>query len=175
MERLTDFVSSEDSGKNKQSSGNRSPIYSRRKESEGEQKKRSSLKGPSSKGKAPKPNECFLYGGPHMVRECLQKQALSALTTSIHPPRLDKGKVVALSSNSSESNSDNEESQGPRMGAMRLWNTLRGQVGENIKTKPQKVGSSELMYVDIKLNGRATRAMVDTDATLNFIADREVR
>ena len=64
-----------------------------------------------------------------MVKECPQKQALNALTTSIHAPKSDKGKVVALSSSSSESNSDDEESQGPRMGAMRLLNALRGQVG----------------------------------------------
>ena len=48
------------------------------------------------------------------------------------------------------------------MGAMRLLNAIRGQVGENIKTKQQKAGSSELMYVDIKLNGQTTTAMVDT-------------
>ena len=63
-----------------------------------------------------------------MVRECPQKQALNALTASIHPPRSDKGKAVALSSSSSESSSDEEESQGPRMGAMRLLNAMRGQV-----------------------------------------------
>ena len=61
------------------------------------------------------------------------------------------------------------------MGAMRLLNAMRGQVGENNKTKQQKAGSGELMYVDIKLNGQMTRAMVDTGATHNFIADREAQ
>ena len=61
------------------------------------------------------------------------------------------------------------------MGAMRLLNALRGQVGEHMKAKPLKEGSSELMYVDIKLNGQTTRAMVDTGATHNFIADREAK
>ncbi|CAL9120466.1 unnamed protein product, partial [Musa textilis] len=61
------------------------------------------------------------------------------------------------------------------MGAMRLLNALRGQVGENLKPKQQKAGSSELMYVNIRLNGQTTRAMVDTGATHNFIADREAK
>ena len=57
------------------------------------------------------------------------------------------------------------------MGAMCLLNALRGQVGANMKAKPLKVGSSELMYMDIKLNGQTTHAMVDTGATHNFIVD----
>jgi len=42
-----------------------------------------------------------------------------------------------------------------------------------MRNKVQKAGSSELMYVDIKLNGQTTRAMVDMGATHIFIADRE--
>ncbi|CAL9081172.1 unnamed protein product [Musa textilis] len=44
-----------------------------------------------------------------------------------------------------------------------------------MKTKQQKAGSSELMYVDIKLNSQTTRAMVDTGATHNFIANQEAK
>ena len=54
-ERLIDFVSSEDLERRKQSLGNRPPKYSRGKELGGEQRKKSSHKGPSPKGKAPKP------------------------------------------------------------------------------------------------------------------------
>ena len=57
------------------------------------------------------------------------------------------------------------------MGAMYLLNAMWSQVGENMKTRLQKEGSGELMYVDIKLNGQTTRAMVDMGATYNFIAD----
>ena len=39
-----------------------------------------------------------------------------------------------------------------------------------MKAKPQKARSSELMYVDIKLNGQITHAMVDMGVTHNFIA-----
>ena len=72
-ERFTDFVSSEDPGRRKQSSSNRPPKYSRGKEPGGEQRKKSSHKGPNSKGKASKPDGCFLCGEPHMVRECPKK------------------------------------------------------------------------------------------------------
>lgn len=39
----------------------------------------------------------------------------------------------------------------------------------------EKTGSNELMYVDIQLNRRATRAMVDTCTTYNFISEVEAR
>nr|CAD1832986.1 unnamed protein product [Ananas comosus var. bracteatus] len=67
------------------------------------------------------------------------------------------------------------------MGALRLLNALKGQVGEKEKTplpkakspSPKESKHSELMYVDIKLNGKTTRAMVDTGVTHNFIATCE--
>lgn len=68
IERLTNFVSSEDLGQKKQSLKNHSSKYSQVKKSE--LKEKSSHKGSTSKGKAPKPDGCFLYGGSHMVREC---------------------------------------------------------------------------------------------------------
>ncbi|CAL9125210.1 unnamed protein product, partial [Musa textilis] len=174
-ERLTDFASSEDPRKKKQSTGNHQPRHPPGKEPRGEQRKKSFHKGSNSNGRASKPRTCFLCGGPHSVWDCPQKQALNALSAAIKTPKPDKGKAVALSSSSSESGSDDEKSQGPRMGAMRLLNALRGQVGENLKPKQQKAGSSELMYVNIRLNGQTTRAMVDTGATHNFIADREAK
>ena len=113
VESLTDFVSSEDLGKKKQSSGNCLPKYSRGKGFGSEQRKKSSHKRAKLKRQGPKPNGCFLCGGPHMVRKCPQKQALIALTTSIHPPKSDKGKAIALSLSSSESSSDDEEYKDP--------------------------------------------------------------
>ena len=95
-ERLTDFVSSEDPARRKQSLGNRPPKHSRGKKLGGEQKKKSSHKGPNPKGKTSKPGGCFLCRGPHMVRECPQKQALNALTASIHPPDRTRAKLLLL-------------------------------------------------------------------------------
>ena len=45
------------------------------------------------------------------------------------------------------------------MGAMHLLNTLQGQLGENMKRKPYKVWSNELMYMDIKFNGQTMHIM----------------
>lgn len=57
------------------------------------------------------------------------------------------------------------------MGAMCLLNMLQSQVGENIERKQPKTGNNELMYVNIKLNGRTTHAIVDINITHNFIGD----
>ncbi|KAJ8511860.1 hypothetical protein OPV22_002294 [Ensete ventricosum] len=72
-ERLTDFVSSEDSRKKKHYSGNLPSKCSRAKESGSEQKKKNFHKGPGSRGRVSKSSGCFLCGGPHKVRECPQK------------------------------------------------------------------------------------------------------
>lgn len=58
---------------------------------------------------------------------------------------------------------------------MRLLNVLWGEVYEHTKTRQHKIGSNELMYVDIKLNGRTICAMVDMNATHSFIIDQEAR
>lgn len=54
-------------------------------------------------------------------------------------------------------------------GALRLLNALKAQaIGK-------KAASMGLMYVDVAINGKPTRAMVDTGATQHFIADQEAR
>lgn len=52
------------------------------------------------------------------------------------------------------------------MGALRLLNA--------IKAWNKKSGKG-LMFVEVSINGRSTRAMVDTGATHNFVADQEAR
>nr|XP_010933245.1 protein DDI1 homolog [Elaeis guineensis] len=134
----------------------------------------------------------FLCGGPHMVKNCPQKQALNALQATVQksPTNLNDN-----------SNDEEEQVEGPRMGALRLLNAIKGQVREQSKPskqqqqqkshqqqskphhqqqlKPQQTHqqsnrrTSELMYVQVELNGHVTRAMVDTGATHNFVADRE--
>nr|CAD1824721.1 unnamed protein product [Ananas comosus var. bracteatus] len=102
---------------------------------------------------------CFLCGGPHFVRACPQRKSLNAVQTK--EPESDEEEEAA-------------ETGSIRMGALRLLNALKGQVGEKEKTPlPKESKHSELMYVDIKLNGKTTRAMVDTGATHNFIATGE--
>lgn len=48
-------------------------------------------------------------------------------------------------------------------------------VWELAKAKQYKAGSSKLIYVDIKLNGRTTYTMVDIIATHNFIINHKAR
>lgn len=55
------------------------------------------------------------------------------------------------------------------MGALRLLNALKGQVQDN------KLPTRGLMLIDVKINGKATRAMVDTGATHNFVAEPEAK
>nr|CAD1831595.1 unnamed protein product [Ananas comosus var. bracteatus] len=97
-------------------------------------------------------------------------------------PRSEKGacpqrkslNVVQTKEPESDEEEEAAETGSIRIGALRLLNALKGQVGEKEKTPlPKDSKHSELMYVDIKLNGKTTRAMVDTGATHNFIATGE--
>ena len=54
------------------------------------------------------------------------------------------------------------------MGALRLVSAIQGQASSKSLKK-------ELLFVDVTLNGRATRALVDTAATHNFIAESEAK
>ncbi|CAL9078870.1 unnamed protein product, partial [Musa textilis] len=62
VERLTDFASSEDPRKKKQSTGNHQPRHPPGKEPRGKQRKKSFHKGLNSNGRASKPRRCFLCG-----------------------------------------------------------------------------------------------------------------
>lgn len=55
------------------------------------------------------------------------------------------------------------------MGSLQLLNALK--VAANV-SKPQTKG---LMYVEATVNGKPTRAMVDTGATHNFISMEEAK
>lgn len=61
------------------------------------------------------------------------------------------------------------------MRAIRLLYMLQDQVGQHVRAWQHKLGSSKLMYMDFKINGRATPVMVDTGAIHNFIVDFEAR
>nr|CAD1837714.1 unnamed protein product [Ananas comosus var. bracteatus] len=96
---------------------------------------------------------------PPAPQACPQRKSLNAVQTK--EPESDEEEEAA-------------ETGSIWMGALRLLNALKGQVGEREKTPlPKESKHSELMYVDIKLNGKTTRAMVDTGATHNFITTGE--
>lgn len=152
-ERLTDYSTGE-SVKKKNPQGN--PKATNPQKGKGQMsEKKTFTKQVAQSSSVPK-SGCFLCGGPHRVLDCPQKQALNALQASIAPP---------MAVHVEEAEEENE----PRMGALRLFHALKG------KAIGKKAASMGLMYVDVAINGKPTRAMVDTGATHNFIADQEAR
>lgn len=89
---------------------------------------------------------CFICGGPHRMRECPKKEKVNAL----------------VADDSNEGTSD-----GPRMSPLQLLGALQTQKAKT----PTPRG---LMYVSVVVNGQEVLAMVDTGATNNFVAEREV-
>ncbi|KAG7547901.1 Retrotransposon gag domain [Arabidopsis suecica] len=89
---------------------------------------------------------CYVCKGPHAMKDCPKLGSLSAI--------MGKG----------ESGGESEE-ETTIMGSLQLLNALT--------TKPEP--RRELMYVETQLNGKLTKAMVDTGATHNFIAEEEER
>ncbi|XP_059664093.1 uncharacterized protein LOC132309845 [Cornus florida] len=94
-----------------------------------------------------KPNYgCFICNGPHRVRDCPKREKLSA--------------IVA------DSKGDSDSESGPtRVNPLQMLNAL---------TKEQSMELKGLMFIQVTLNGKEVLAMVDTGATHNFIAQREV-
>ncbi|GAV84766.1 gag-asp_proteas domain-containing protein [Cephalotus follicularis] len=108
---------------------------------------------PSGKGKAKAlevwkeekaSSGCFICEGPHSARDCPRRGALNA--------------VMAQGEN--EGNADSE---GPtRVAPLQLSNALR------------TVPPSDLLYVNMKVQGQHVSAMVDTGAAHSFLAERMV-
>ncbi|KAK2998230.1 hypothetical protein RJ639_022604 [Escallonia herrerae] len=100
----------------------------------------------STSGEVKKPpfRGCFLCQGTHVIANCPQRQMMNAFFDNI-------GQV---------------------------GNPKKSSTGEEPKDMPPKkkgdVPGKGLMYVDIKVNGKAIRAMVDTGATHNYISSTEV-
>ena len=94
----------------------------------------------------PKAN-CFLCDGPHWARECPKRKALSAMIER----------------------ETEQEGDDTHMGSMQLLNALKA---KQAKKQPQSKG---LMYVEVKVNGMSTKAMIDTGTTHNFVSEEEAR
>ncbi|KAL4304580.1 hypothetical protein GQ457_10G014390 [Hibiscus cannabinus] len=102
---------------------------------------------------APKPGlKCFLCQGHHRVAECPQRSGLTALRTT------------AQDSNQNIHSEDNTEKGSARVGSIRFLYAFRS---EQDKAKTEK--ERGLMYVEIELNGIASKVLVDTGATNTFI------
>ncbi|KAK3017137.1 hypothetical protein RJ639_006139 [Escallonia herrerae] len=144
----------------------------------------------STSGEVKKPpfRGCFLCQGPHVIANCPQRQMMNAFFDNIgqvqrgeqsgsrprHPPTYEQTDTQ-----------DYEEEDA--VGAFPQWcnavttqvgNPKKSLTGEEPKDMPPKkkgdVPGKGLMYVDIKVNGKAIRAMVDTGTTHNYISSTEV-
>ncbi|GFZ10101.1 hypothetical protein Acr_21g0007000 [Actinidia rufa] len=90
----------------------------------------------------------FLCDGNHFARDCPQRAKLAALIQDDEKePRQDEAKV----------------------GSLRLLNAIKAKVG---KTKAPRKGR---MYVEAKVRGFNTRALIDTGASYNFIEVKEAK
>ena len=86
---------------------------------------------------------CFICNDPHQARDCPKRKKLSALVIAD-----DKG--------------DSDSETPPRVNPLQLLNVINGE------TPMQK----SLMHVHAVVNGVQVKALVDNDATHNFVATR---
>ncbi|GKD50534.1 putative retrotransposon gag domain, aspartic peptidase domain protein [Tanacetum coccineum] len=90
---------------------------------------------------------CFICDGPHRARDCPKKASLNGLSA----------------------HEDEEASDGGSMGSIRILNAIKA------KTEVPKVVGKGLQYVEATINGVKVRALVDSGATHNFVADDEAK
>ncbi|KAK2984524.1 hypothetical protein RJ640_025021 [Escallonia rubra] len=144
----------------------------------------------STSGEVKKPafRGYFLCQGPHVIANCPQRQMMDAFFENM-------GQVQRGGQSGSQSRHPPTEEQIDAqdyeeedvVGAFPQWcndvttqvgNPEESSTGEKLKDMPPKkksdVPGKGLMYVDIKVNGKAIRAMVDTEATHNYISSTEV-
>ncbi|KAK3035048.1 hypothetical protein RJ639_034838 [Escallonia herrerae] len=144
----------------------------------------------STSGEVKKPpfRGCFLCQGPHVIANCPQRQMMNAFFDNIG--QVQRGEQSGsrprhpLTDEQTDTQDYEEEDA---VGAFPQWcnavttqvgNPKKSSTGEEPKDMPPKkkgdVPGKGLMYVDIKVNGKAIRAMVDTGATHSYISSTEV-
>lgn len=127
----------------------------------------------------------FLYGWLHQVNECLQKDDLDivmAKTTIVVLKKKDKKKMHTSFISLSESErflcfSQKEKGKAKatkrvhhyKQEIFRVLNAIQGEDKLLMKIISQKANQN-LMFVDIMLNDKQTRVMVDIEVTQNFIS-----
>ncbi|XP_043813663.1 uncharacterized protein LOC110612552 [Manihot esculenta] len=97
--------------------------------------------------------KCFLCLGPHRMVDCPHKGALNSLRTLQEEEKRNEEEE--------QKEGDNDQSM---VGALRFLGAME-------KQRASKSSERGLMYVDLTINGKLARALVDTGATNNFIAD----
>ncbi|KAK3021939.1 hypothetical protein RJ639_046138 [Escallonia herrerae] len=144
----------------------------------------------STSGEMKKPpfRGCFLCQGPHVIANCLQRQMMNAFFDNIRQVQRGEQSGSRPRSPPTDEQTDTQDyEEEDAVGAFPQWcnavttqvgNPKKSLTGEEPKDMPPKkkgdVPGKGLMYVDIKVNGKAIRAMVDTRATHNYISSTEV-
>ncbi|KAK2970542.1 hypothetical protein RJ640_001892 [Escallonia rubra] len=144
----------------------------------------------STSGEVKKPTfrGCFLCQGPHVIANCPQRQMMNAFFDNMGQVQREEQSGSQSRHPPTEEQTDTQDyEEEDAVGAFPQWcNAVTTQVGnpeesstgEKPKDMPPKkksdVPGKGLMYVDIKVNGKAIRAMVDTGATHNYISSTEV-
>ncbi|KAK2999261.1 hypothetical protein RJ639_023459 [Escallonia herrerae] len=144
--------------------------------------------GTSGEVKKPPFRGCFLCQGPHVIANCPQRQMMNAFFDNIgqvqrgeqsgsrprHPPTDEQTDTPDYE----EEDAVEAFPQWCNVVTTQVGNPKKSSTGEEPKDMPPKkkgdVPGKGLMYVDIKVNGKAIRAMVDTGATHNYISSTEV-
>ncbi|KAK3034228.1 hypothetical protein RJ639_032808 [Escallonia herrerae] len=126
--------------------------------------------------------------GPHVIANCPQRQMMNAFFDNIGQVQRGEQSGSRPRHPPTDEQTDTQDyEEEDAVGAFPQWcNAVTTQVGnpknsltgEEPKDMPPKkkgdVPGKGLMYVDIKVNGKAIRAMVDTGATHNYISSTEV-
>ncbi|KAK3040207.1 hypothetical protein RJ639_028919 [Escallonia herrerae] len=144
----------------------------------------------STSGEVKKPpfRGCFLCQGPHVIANCPQRQMMNVFFDNIGQVQRGEQSGSRPRHPPTDEQTDTQDyEEEDAVGAFPQWcNAVTTQVGnpeksltgEEPKDMPPKkkgdVPGKGLMYVDIKVNGKAIRAMVDTGATHNYISSTEV-
>ncbi|GJR85442.1 cytochrome P450 78A7-like protein [Tanacetum coccineum] len=90
---------------------------------------------------------CFICDGPHRARDCPKKASLNGMSA----------------------HEDEDTSDGGSMGSIRILNEIK------VKTEVPKVVGKGLQYLEATINGVKVRALFDSGATHNFLADDEAK
>ncbi|KAK3018657.1 hypothetical protein RJ639_002710 [Escallonia herrerae] len=144
----------------------------------------------STSGEVKKPpfRGCFLCQGPHVIANCPQRQMMNAFFDNIGQVQRGEQSGSRPRHPPTDEQIDTQDyEEEDAIGAFPQWcnavttrvgNPKKSLTGEEPKDMPPKkkgdVLGKGLMYVDIKVNGKAIRAMVDTGATDNYICSTEV-
>ncbi|KAG9450477.1 hypothetical protein H6P81_010442 [Aristolochia fimbriata] len=104
------------------------------------------------KGKSFRPISCFICDGEHMAKDCPKKKMLNALVN--------------------ESDKAAQHGEEARMGSMMMLNAVHSQAKQNTTSSGR---SRRELFVDIHVQGGSAKAMVDTGATHNFMAEEEAK